>query len=286
MSRRLIRTDPKPVPPGTGTNPGFADTPAGTNQYVIASALRTLQVLNAFSTPPHRYSLAELTVVSGLEKNQLYRSLKTLEAAGFLRSDDESRFSLTAVITRLSAAVVQGRHGSLTEVAGQHLDQLAEESGESVHLAVLNGERAVFLDRRESRHQVRLASVTVGSALPLHAGAVPKAILAFLPEAQQERVLAELGRLPRYTETTTFDPQRLRAELETIRSLGYAVSDGDYDAAARGVGAPIFDATGAVVGGISVGGPSFRVGETELARLTQLIVRVTRAVSQGLGHTG
>lgn len=286
MSHRTIRAETMEAPQPIAAGLAIADAPGGTNQYVIASALRTLQVLNAFATAPHRYSLAELTAVSGLEKNQLYRSLKTLEAAGFLRSDDENRFALTGVITRLSAAVVQGRHGSLTEVAAPHLDRLAEESGESVHLAVLNGDRVVYLDRRDSQHNVRLASVAVGAALPLHAGAVPKAILAFLPEAQQERVLSDLGHLPRYTETTIFDPERLRAELARVRALGYAVSDGDYDAAARGVGAPVFDATGAVVGGISVGGPSFRVGETELARLTQLIVRVTRAVSQGLGHTG
>jgi IclR family acetate operon transcriptional repressor len=254
-----------------------------TDQYVIHSAYRTLQVLLAFAAPPHRYSLPELMDAMDVEKGQLYRSLKTLEKAGFVRVDSDSRFALTPMVNVLSAAFAGSRHASLVEIAGPFLDELARETGESVNLFVLAADRAVCVDSRESPHLVRLTS-PVGISAPLHAGAVPKAMLARLPTSTWERVLAQLDELPRYTDATELDPERLRAELETIRQRGYSVSDEDYDASARGVGAAILDASSQVVGGVSVGGPSFRVDDATLDRFGALITRVARAMSKTLGY--
>lgn len=72
-----------------------------TNQYVIKSAQRTLEVLMEFSNAPHRFGLADLQASTGLEKNQLYRSLKTLEASGYLQPDGSGRYSLTERVSGL-----------------------------------------------------------------------------------------------------------------------------------------------------------------------------------------
>ena len=256
-----------------------ADSP-----YVIASAYRTLQVLQAFAAAPHRFGLAELGKRLGTEKNQLYRSLKTLEQAGFLETDEDGRFALTPLLHVLSAASAP-RQQSVGDVARPYLDDLVAETRESVNLFVRAGELAVCVDRRDSPHQVRLASV-LGISVPLHAGAVPKAMLAFLPQGLQEQVLAQLATLPRYTEKTVLDPNALQRELTQIRTRGYSLSDEDYDASARGVGAPIFDQHGEVVAGLSVGGPSFRVSDDDLTTFAQLITRVAMSVSRRLGYTG
>lgn len=253
--------------------------------YVITSAYRTLLVLQTFVTPPHRFSLAELTARTGIEKNQLYRSLKTLEQAGFLESDSESRFVLTPLLNQLSFATIYAQRQSLVNVAKPYLDEIVETTGESVHLFVRAGDVAVCIDARESPQLVRVASI-LGISVPLHAGAVPKAILAFLSEESQEAVLGQLKQLPAYTHKTIHNPETLRQTLQKIREQGYAVSDEDYDASARGVGAPIFDDKGEVIGGISVGGPSFRVSDEVLASFSQLMTRVARDISRKLGHSG
>lgn len=257
---------------------------AAHNQYVLGSAYRTLRLLLAFGAPPHRFGLAELTAGTGVEKNQAYRSLKTLEAAGFLRQAEDGRFVLTRAVHLLSAAVAQEREPSLVAAAAPQLDALAAATGESIHLAALVGDQTVVLDKRESAHKVRLASVVIGQSVPLHAGAVPKAVLAFVDDDLRERVLQGLARLPRYADGTELDPERLRAELAATRVRGYSVSDGDFDGAARGVGAPIRGAGGAVLGGVSVGGPSFRVSRDDLERFGALVVRAADAISAALGH--
>lgn len=263
------------------------DSPTQTagSQYVISSAYRTLEILRAFSAPPHRFSLAELTGALKLDKGQTYRSLKTLEEAGFLRVGDDGRFSLTPLLHVLSAAASGTRSASLAEVAAPVMDRLAAETGESVHLFARAGDQAVCIGIRESRHPVRL-SAALGASAPLHAGASPKAMLAFLPPAEQERILAELADYPRYTDRTQLDPAVLRGVLAQVRADGYALSDEDVDAGARGVGAPVFDLTGAVVGAISVGGPSSRVDDVRLRAFGKLIVRGARAASRSLGYAG
>lgn len=258
---------------------------AARNPYVITSAYRTLQVLQAFAQPPHRFGLAQLVERMGLEKNQLYRSLKTLEQAGFLATGDDGRFAPTPLLQAIGTATAQGGEPSLIDAAAPFLDALVEATEESVNLFARVGAHAVCVDRRDSPEMVRLASV-LGISVPLHAGAVPKAMLAFLPAAERDAVLGRLADLPRYTDATELDGESLRAELAATRARGWSVSDEDYDAAARGVGAPIFGARGDVVAGVSVGGPSFRVDDARLAAFGERIVGAAAEISRRLGYAG
>ncbi len=251
--------------------------------YVIASALRTLQVLRAFSQAPHKFSLSELTSRLGIEKNQLYRSLKTLERAEFLAFESDERFALTSVIHELTAASVQPSEKSLVEIAQPYLDELVRKTSESVNLFIRTGDLAVCVDRRDSPQPVKLTSV-LGMSVSLHAGAVPKAMLAFLADDLKQTILKNLHTLPAYTDKTLLNPEDLEKELERIRARGYAISDEDYDASARGVGAPIFNSQKDVVAGISVGGPSFRVDDKTLESFGQIITQTAQAISRRLGY--
>lgn len=255
------------------------------NRYVINSALRTLDLLKAFAQKPNRFTLAELSQLTGLEKNQLYRSIKTLEVAGFVNLDADGRFQLSELIHLLSSHTATPPTRSLPLIAGPVLDELVSLTGESVNLFVRHGLYAVCVDRRESPQMVRLASV-LGVTAPLHAGAVPKAMLAYLPASDQEQVIADLELLPAYTERTVLDADVLRRELTIIRQRGYSISDEDYDSSARGVGAPIFDDSGDVVAGISVGGPSFRVGSEALSVFGALVTQKAKEITLRLGQAG
>jgi len=251
--------------------------------YVIASARRTLEVLLAFTEPPHRFGLAEITHQLGLERNQAYRSLKTLEAAGFLVATDDARFELGPAAATLSTGAMRFHGASVIDVAGPALDHLSAATRETVHLFLRRADRAVCVDRRESPQNVRMVSV-LGRSFPLHAGATPKAMLAWLPDAERDAVLAQLDDLPAFTDRTYRDRHALSRELDAIRARGYAISDQDYDAAARGVGAPILDAAGDVVGGVSVGGPSYRIDDATLARYGDLIREAADDISRRLAR--
>lgn len=253
--------------------------------YVITSAYRTLEVLKAFAQAPYKFSLSDLTKRLGIEKNQLYRSLKTLEQAAFLRMEADGRFALTTTIQDLSVAITQPKEKSLVELAQPYLDELVSKTNETVNLFVRSGDLAVCVDRRDSPQPVKLTSA-LGLSVALHAGAVPKAMLAQLDEKTQELTLKNLANLPSYTPKTVLTIKKLRQELAVIKTRGYSISDEDYDASARGVGAAIFDASNEVIAGISVGGPSFRVNDETLEEFGQLIVQVASEISKHMGYLG
>jgi IclR family acetate operon transcriptional repressor len=253
--------------------------------YVIASALRTLEVLQAFSVPPHQLGLAEAIERLGLERNQAYRSLKTLEAAGFIIQTSDARFELGPAAANLAVAGARVASSSIYDVVTPYLDHLASETQETVHFFIRRGQQAICIDRRESPQSVRLMSI-LGRTLPLHAGAVPKAMLAFLPSREANAVLERLNDLPTFTEHTLIQRADLEAELARIRTRGYAISDEDFDPSARGVGSHIEDADGRVVGGISVGGPSFRINDATLAHFGDLVQHATTEISQHLALSG
>ncbi|THF86040.1 IclR family transcriptional regulator [Deinococcus sp. KSM4-11] len=250
-------------------------------RYLIQSAALTLEVLLVFGRPPHRYTPSELAQQLDLDRNQAFRCLRTLQHVGFIRLDEDDRFVLTTLVDQLAAA--SQPQPTFVSAAQPFMDEVSQSTGETVNLFVLDGDQMTSVDHRDGLRPVRLVTEP-GRRTPLHAGACPKAVLAFLPPEQQHAVLTGLPDMPRFTPHTELDPEALRAELDSIRLRGYAVSDLDIDEEARGVGAPIFGAGGAVIGAISVGGPASRMTPHRLAELGEEISAAAQRISRQLGH--
>jgi DNA-binding IclR family transcriptional regulator len=261
----------------------FGALQLGESKYAIDSAMKTLQVLFAFRHDPHAFTIAEMEQVVGLSKNQVFRCLKSLEEFGLVRMDQQGKYRVTALIYQIAFAG-EGE-APLEEVAQPIMDQLQAATGETVNLCCLVEGQSVIVGRRLSNHGVRLTA-RLGERTGLHAGANPKAMLAFLPGEDQEKALSMLPLLQKYTPNTVNDSDSLRQELEEIRIRGYSISDEDFELGARGVGAPIFGKDGNVVGGISAGGPINRVSDDQLEWFGQLTILAAARISRLLGHIG
>lgn len=251
------------------------------SKYAIDSAMKTLQVLFTFRHAPHTFTIAELEQLIGLSKNQIFRCLKSMEDFGLVRMDQHGRYRVTPLIYQIAfAGEVEA---PLEEVAQPVMDHLQTVTGETVNLCCLVEGQSVIVARRNSHHGVRL-TVRLGERTGLHAGANPKAMLAFLPAEEQERVLSMLPLLQKQTEKTVMDPDVLRRELEEIRHRGYSISNEDFEPGAIGVGAPIFGKEGKVVGGISAGGPVNRVGDEQIEWFGEATILAANRISRLLGH--
>lgn len=255
------------------------------SKYVIQAAYKTLQILLVFGEPPHRFTLSQIATCAHMEKGQAYRSLKTLEEAGFVRLEEDQRYVLTPVIHTLGLAAYNSSDSSLVKLADAQLSSLATTIRETVALFALAGDYAICLDIRESNKAVRWSSM-IGRAISLHAGAAPKAILAFLSEEEQARILDELPLLPHYTPHTVTQRESLEAELTTTRERGYAVGNEDFDPETRAVAAPIFDQGGKVVAAISIGAPSFRFPSSLYPSYGAQVITAALVVSRQLGYVG
>ncbi|WP_216625976.1 IclR family transcriptional regulator [Paenibacillus planticolens] len=251
------------------------------SRYAIESVMKTLQVLFSFCKPPYRFAIGDLEGLTGLSKNQIFRSLKSLEEFGLLRMEPGGQYVVTAMAYNLALAAESDI--PLEELAQPIMEQLQQVTGETVNLCCLSEGQSIIIARRHSKQGVRLIS-RLGQRTPLHAGACPKAMLAFLSLEEQQKVLDMLPHYQKMAENTVTDPDQLRIELDQIRKRGYSISYEDYEEGANGVGAPIFGKNGKVIGAISAGGPSHRVGVELIHQFGDLTVEAAEKISRSLGY--
>jgi DNA-binding IclR family transcriptional regulator len=203
-----------------------------------------------------------------------------LDAAGLVERNPRSgRYRLGLRIFELGGLVMQGMN--LWDEALPFLEGLVHDTGETGHLAVLDGGEAIYIERVEARRALRVPSA-IGRGYPAHATNLGKVLLADLPPERVEAIVSERG-LAAYTPQTITDLDRLAAELERIRALGYAVDNEEYDEGLRCIGAPVRDHSGHVVAALGIGGPVTRITPDRVDELAELVMTAARGLSRRLG---
>ncbi len=249
---------------------------------LIQSVQRATRLLKAFDNGPAELGVMELSRRVELHKSTVSRLLATLESEGLVeRVPATEKYRLGFMLVRLAGQVTH--FGDVREAARPVLIELTERSHETVHLAVLDGDEVVNVEQLSGPHLVREAN-WVGQRTPLNCVANGKALLAFQPAPTIERILS--GSLPRFTERTIADPQRLRRDLARVRERGYAQALGEIEEGLNAIAAPIRDAAGAVVAAVSVSGPAYRVTADRIPDLGALVVAAAAKISARLGFSG
>jgi DNA-binding IclR family transcriptional regulator len=198
-----------------------------------------------------------------MSASSTHSQLATLHEADYLvKEDGEYRLSyeflLLGEYVRNSSALFQfGRAeaDALAEETGHYVHLFTEEKGQGVNIYESRGEHAGDYKYQSRKLQQRE---------PLHVTASGKAILASLDREDVRRILDRHG-LARYTENTITDESALFEELDRIRDRGYSTNNEEEIMGFRAIGAPIESTDGAVVGSISVAGPSRFFSNEELA---------------------
>jgi IclR family acetate operon transcriptional repressor len=192
-------------------------------------------------------------------------------------------YALGARILFLSHACL--RQVDLPRRAEPFIARISETTGETVHLAALEGDTMVTLTKREARHAVRVDSGSVGKSQAAHATASGKAMLAWLPEHEIRRILGVQG-MTKFTAQTITEYPTLIEDLRHVRRNGFALDREEFHPGVICVGAAIRDHNGAVVGAISASAPTMRTSEDHLALMRDEVIMATRALSAELGEPG
>jgi len=251
------------------------------DQYAINAldaALDVIEGLLAAGDRPLRAS--DLARRLDLNRSRAFRILKTLERRGYVESDPETQgYRLGLKFLEIGARVRE--RINLRRVAEPVLMELARDTGDVAHLLVLHGRSAVCIDRYQGDHMLQVAA-PIGRPLPLHVGASPKILLAYLPEPVRERLIREIELTP-FTPNTITDRDELRRCLEQIRAQGYAVDEEDFEIGVYAVGAPVRDHTGRVVAGVTVTTPASRYSPQRRQELIAMVVEAAGKISARLG---
>ena len=229
---------------------------------------KALDVLDMVAAAGHPVRFTELLAQASYPKATLYRFLQTLTHQGMLAFDpDRGTYALGVRLVRLAHAA--WAQSSLAPLARPHVDRLAAETGETVHLAQLDMGQVLYVDKRNAARPVEMFS-SAGKVGPAYCTGVGKAMLAFLPPDALEKALIRQS-FHRFTPHTLADRGALLAELAAIRDRGYGFDREEHEPGIICIARPILSRGGQVLGAVSVTSTTAR---TTLAALEDLAPRV------------
>jgi DNA-binding IclR family transcriptional regulator len=242
----------------------------------VTRALKTLELV----AEAGELGVTELGRRLGVHKATASRLAATLAERGLLERDSSTdRYRLGFGLIRLAGAAMAGL--DLVRTARPMLEELAEETRETVTLGVLSGEEVVSIDQVTGTRSIVSVS-WVGKRTSLHTTSTGKILLAFMDDAELDRRLGSA--LERETRRTIVDVAQLRTQLGEIRRRGYAQTLEELEEGLNAVAAPVRQADGQVVAALSVSGPAFRMRPVDLPRVGRLTMEAAGTISRRLGH--
>lgn len=249
--------------------------------YVIDIVDVALDVIECLDDETKSYGASQLARKLSINRTRVFRILKTLEMRGYVDYDPHTEAYRLGVKFLQIGENVRERL-DLRREAEPVLVELAQQTGDSAHLLILRGEHAVTIDRRQGENRLQVAS-PIGQSLPLYVGASPKILLAYLPEAERERIIRSTD-FESFTENTIANADDFRRCLDRIRKEGYALDEEDFERGVYAIGAPVRDSTGRVIAGITITTPETRYSPTRRQELIALVIGAAQKLSQRLGY--
>lgn len=247
------------------------------NENTAPSAIAKLVMVIETLTAEHR--LSDISRATNLPTSTVHRILQELVQLGWVHETDDRGYALGA---RLLGLVGQaGDESQLARLGRPIISTLNEQTGHTIHLAVRQGDEAVYVDKLDGRRAYQMRS-RIGLSIPLHCTAIGKAVLAALPDEDVLEIARRTG-LPRRTQHTITESDELLRHLRTVRRLGFAIDDQENELHTRCIGAAIVDSRGAPIGGVSLSSLAFDLDKKKVSRTAPLVLAAANSLSEALG---
>ncbi len=251
-------------------------------RYYINSILRGCAILQRLAEAPEPQKIGDLARRMGLDRSTVYRIALSLEKCRMIEKDEPSRgYHLGPAAYEIGSAFLH--RTDLHSVSRPIMLELSQRVGETVHLAVLNGHQAIYLDKIDRPGGLGMIS-QIGSPVILHCTGVGKVLLAFQAPSIREELLDSIE-YTRFTENTITTKAALEAELEEIATRGYGLDRVEHEDQVACVAVPVFNHAAEPVAALSVSGSSKRMlNPGEQPAIIREILAAGRKISIKLGH--
>ncbi len=240
---------------------------------------RALALLEHLASAGGWVGISELREATGQPASTIHRLLATLLARGYVTRDEYTRRYTLGPACHLLATRAQFMPDWKT-LATPLLQELADLSGETANLAVLDRESAVYVAQAQSTRLVRMFA-EIGNRIPLHATGCGKVLLAYQPAVVAAFLIEQMS-LPGFTSTTITDAEQLRQELTLVRVRGYAIDNEEQEEGVCCLAVPVFDDSKHIQAAVSISGPSNRVDQQRLLSSVPLLQRISLAITEVL----
>ena len=242
----------------------------------LVKGLGLLEVLARRGEP---MGVSELAGAVSMPKSGVHRLLQALVVERYVEQGSSGRYRVSIKLWGVASAALLGY--DLRRHAEGVMQLLVEETGESVHLSVLDQRDVVYVHKLEAAVSPVRAYSHIGGRVPAHCVATGKAMMAFRG-ARWLSIAAE--HLAPATRNTFTEPRGFLAEMAQIRAQGYAINRGEWRIGINGMASPIFDEAGAVVGAIGISGPSERLDGSRRESFVKKVLEAGQTLSTTSGN--
>lgn len=247
---------------------------------MVQSILRAAEILSAMKIPDKSYFVKDICEITGLPAATVHRILATLVSCGYVFYDERAHsYKLGAALIPLGLAAMH--NVELQEQAATVLKKITKLTGEDSFLMIRVGNNGIIVKKEQGPNNLKVIE-NFGYEVPLHWGAIRKVLLAYQSdEFISEYVNSQLLNTPTHM---AFDSSKLLRELQEIRKNAVAVSGGDYIQNGMGIGSPVFDYNGDVVGSIGIISTGSRINKNNLEKYIEVVKDCAKELSSMMGH--
>ncbi len=238
--------------------------------------VKGIAVLEAVIAARDPVGISELAQRLGFTKSNVHRYLQTFVGLGYVVSSG-GRYAPTLKIWQQGARVIERL--DLRRAIRPIMDRLAQQTLETVHLAISEGPEVIYIDKSEGVHSVRAFS-EIGERAPAHCSATGKIFLAYHPTAMHDTLA---GPLTRYTARTIVDPETLGTTVDEVRSTGVAINRGEWEVSVGGVAAPVWGPDDQIIAAMGLTLPLIRYTDENAAALIAQVRAAAADASRALG---
>lgn len=240
-----------------------------------------LAVLDWLARQQRSCRVTDVAQAFGLARSNAHRTLQTLLECGWA-SQDAATSTYRASLRLFELGALVGAASDVGTLVRPHLAALARSTGETIHLAALDGAEIVYLDKFDSPLPVAAYS-RVGGRAPAYCVASGKALLA-AAHLDAAALRGLLGPLVAHTPHSITDIDALRAELKRTQTRGWAQNREEWRLGVCGLGAPLFNARGEAVAAVGMSVPSIRFARVHARALADALRACARDASAALGY--
>jgi DNA-binding IclR family transcriptional regulator len=254
---------------------------------LVQTIERVSLILDMVGQSPKGSSIKDLSVALKLPKGTIHRLLSSLSYFGYIRQDTETK-SYFLGLKLMELGVMLRDQLDLRKVAEPILRGLAEKTGETAHMVILDKGEVVYIAKTEAPQTTGSLKMVsrMGSRNPPHSCAVGKVLMSHFSEEEFVHHIGDMG-LPQRTPNTIADPAALREHLKMVKKQGFAIDNEENELGIRCVAAPVFDGKGRAIAAISVSGPALRVTIERIQDVLKVeVIKAASELSHRLGFTG
>lgn len=251
-----------------------------TSDNNVQSIDRALDIIEVLSQENDGLGVTEIASRIGLPKSTAHRIIATMAERGYLSRTDKGVYKIGLKLIEAVSCYINSLE--LQTEARPYVAQITAELGLTSHLGVLDGDQVVYIEKMDVFSNVRMYS-QIGVRVHSYSCSLGKCLLSNYSSQQVRKIMANCSFI-RFTKKTLGSVDELIADLDKVRSRGWAIDDEEAEIGHRCIGAPIYDYRGDIIAAISASGPTSILTEDRIESVAQYVRKQALEISKSMGY--